>query len=512
MITTVQHPEYCGGTSLKVLIILMLVLGFGSRLACADEEKSSDLPKPNVLFLAVDDMRDWVGCLNGYAGDVLTPNIDRLANSGTLFANAHCASPVCNPSRTAVMLGRMPSSTGIYNNGQWWKPNLPDAVSLPELFRQHGYAVAGAGKIFHHTAGNNPPEQWDTFQRLTFRDDPWYRGNRLNYPWSTHLAYPEGFPFSGVPDLPHENDWGSLPHKEEAVYDDALTVDFACAYLKQNHDKPFFLACGIFRPHLPWYAPKKYFDLYPLESVRLPPVDENDLLDIPAEGRKLSESRRADFEKIKLHSKWRHAIRAYLASISFADAQLGRVLDALQASSHDENTIVVLWSDHGWHLGEKQHWHKMTLWEEATRVPLVIQVPGDHGGAKCHQPVSLVDLFPTLVELCDLEEPSNLDGTSLVPQLNDPDAIRTRPAVIEYQRGQCAVRSAQFRYIVYSDGSEELYDHRSDPNEWKNLANDDHYADSKTALTNWITREWVAPAKRKNAFRFDAESYTWKLK
>lgn len=502
----IQSIKLKRGLGALGLFVIMVLAGNGA--------KASD-KRPNVLFLAVDDMRDWVNCLGGYEGTVHTPNIDRLARRGVLFTNAHCASTVCCPSRTAIMLGKMPSTTGVYNNGQWWRPHLPEVMTLPDHFGQCGYRVAGAGKLFHHTAGNNPPYQWDSFSRLLFRDDPWYRGNKLNYPWSQTGPAPKGFPFCGFPGLPHESDWGVLPNKVEATYDDAVTVDYACQFLKQPQRKPFFLACGLFRPHLPWYAPAEYFDLYPLEEIQLPLIHASDLDDIPDEGRKLSKARRKDFDTIKSNGKWKQAVQAYLASISFADAQLGRVLDALDQSSYANDTIVMLWSDHGWHLGEKDHWHKSTLWEEATRVPLVVYAPGYQGnGRRCAQPVSLVDLYPTLVELCRLTPNDGLDGQSLVPHLRNPEAKRERPAVIQYKRGQCAVRTERYRYIRYEDGSEELYDHSIDPNEWNNLA-DSTEVDSvkaKQDIAEWVTKDWALPAPSKNAYRFDPDMYTWTRK
>lgn len=466
--------------------------------------------RPNVLFLAVDDMKDWVNCLGGYEGRVYTPNIDRLADSGTLFTNAHCPSPKCAPSRAAILSGLMPSTTGLYDNGHWWYPNRPDMVTIPGFFRDRGYRVVGAGKIFHHTAGNHPPNQWDEFHRLLFHDDPWFRGVKLNYPWTEHSPYPEGFPFSGVARLGHENDWGSLA-LEETDYDDARTANHAIHFLENTPDSPFFLACGLFRPHLPWYVPRSYFDHYPIDSIVLPEVKEDDLEDVPKTGNKFARARQSDLKKIMTAGKWKEAVQAYLASISFADAQLGRVLDALDSSEAANNTIVVLWSDHGWHLGEKGHWHKTTLWEEATRVPLIVSAPG-FAPAICHRPVSLVDLFPTLAELCKLPQPDEQDGESLVPLLKNAKAERTRPAIIQYQSGNVAVRSDRFRYIRYADGGEELYDLEQDPREWHNLADVVDHSDIKADLRKWATTEWAPPALNKSAFSFDPQSFTWTTK
>lgn len=466
--------------------------------------------QPNVLFFAVDDMNDWTSKLKGYVGKVHTPNMDRLAKMGVSFENAQTASPVCCPSRTAMMLGKRPSTTGIYNNGQWWRPHIPDAVSMPMYFRQHGYTAVGAGKIFHHTAGFNPPDQWDDFQRIVFTDDPWFRGAKHNYPWSKREPNPKGYPFCGMPDTPHEGDWGVIPGKKESCYDDSKTADYAARFLAKEHQKPFFLACGIFRPHLPWYAPKKYFDMYPLDMIKLPEVLDNDLDDIPEEGKRLSRQRRDDFDRVKKHGKWKEAVQAYLACITFADSQLGRVLDALEGSEYKDNTIIVFWSDHGWHLGEKDHWHKMTLWEEATRIPFIVAVPGlTKGGTVCDRPVDMTAVFPTLIELCGLEPKKDLDGRSIVPLLKNPAMEWNTPAMTQYNRGQCTIRSDRYRYIRYGDGSEELYDHQKDPREWDNLANHPEYIDIKATHAKWMPTEWAQDAPTKSAYIFDPRAYRW---
>ncbi len=484
-----------------VLLFLSMLLAVATSLTATAEQR------PNVLFLAVDDMKDWVNCLGGYQGTVHTPNIDRLASRGMLFTAAHCPSPKCAPSRAAIMTGLRPSTTGLYDNGHWWLPNLPGVITIPVHFRHHGYRVVGAGKIFHHTAGNHPPNQWDDFLPITFRNDPWFRGVKLNYPWSKSGPPPKGFPLSGLDGLGHENDWGSLGIAEQE-YDDSRSADYAVNFLRQRQEKPFFLACGLFRPHLPWYVPRKYFDLYSVDEVVLPEVRNDDLDDLPAEGLKFAQARRSDLQVITKADKWKHAIRAYLASITYADHQLGRVLDALDGSPHATNTIIVFWSDHGWHLGEKQHWHKSTLWEEATRIPLIVVVPGKPPGV-CDRPVSLLDLYPTLIELAGLEAITPLDGVTLGPLLRNPNASWHRPAVIEFQRGNAAVRSDRYRYIRYRDGGEELYDHQADPHEWNNLAASEKHSAIKQELAGWIPKRWANPAPTKSAFRFDSETFTW---
>ena len=485
----------------RFFLYLVLLTSLGQALAKAE--------RPNVLFIAVDDMKDWVNCLGGYEGRVHTPNIDRLAKRGMLFTNAHCVSPKCAPSRAAIMTGLRPSTTGLYENQHWWYPNFPNMVTMPMRFRQSGYSVAGAGKIFHHTAGNNPPRQWNEFKRLLFQDDPWFRGSKLNYPWTKHTPNPKGFPFSGVRGLPHENDWGVIPVADEEL-DDVKTADFALRFLEAKHDRPFFLACGLFRPHLPWYAPQRFFDLYPLANVVAPKNREEDLEDVPEAGKRFAAARRSDLNKIEKQGAKLRAVQAYLASTSYADEQLGRVLDALESSEYNANTVIVFWSDHGWHLGEKQHWHKSTLWEEATRIPLIIATPQTKP-AVCSQPVSLLDLYPTLLELCGISGDQKFDGLSLMPQLRAPETKR-RPALIEFRKGNAAVRSARWRYIRYSDGSEELYDHKTDPNEWENLAAKKRHEPIKQRLAKWLPEKWAEPALSKNAFNFDPATYSWKRK
>lgn len=463
---------------------------------------------PSVLFLAVDDMRDWVGCLGGYPGSVHTPNIDRLAERGVLFTNAHCPSPKCAPSRAAIMTGFMPSTTGLYDNGHWWYPNLPGVVTLPMHFRNHGYRVVGAGKLFHHTAGNHPPNQWDDFQPIRFRDDPWFRGSKLNYPWTDVVPFPPGFPFSGVTGLPHENDWGVIPRSEEK-YDDVQSADYAIRFLEAASDEePFFLACGIFRPHLPWYVPQRFLDLYPLDQIQLPAIKEEDRSDIPKAGLALARSREGDLQRIRAVGKTKSAVQAYLASISFADHQIGRVLDALDESPLGKKTMIVLWSDHGWHFGEKGHWHKSTLWEEATRIPFILSAPGYEAG-RCAVPVSLIDLYPTLNELCGLPMNPGHDGVSLVPFLKDPQRREERSAVIEFRKGNAAVRTERYRYIRYADGGEELYDCQEDPAEWSNLAGKTEYQELIARLAAHLPKSWASSAPTKDAFTFNPDRFRW---
>jgi arylsulfatase A-like enzyme len=451
-------------------------------------------------------MNDWVGCLRGYPG-VSTPNIDRLARRGVLFSDAHCASPLCNPSRTALFTGLRPSTSGIYNNEQYWRPALPDVATMPVWFRQNGYHAAGAGKVLHHVAGFNPPDQWDEFQLQEF-DDPWYRRADW-YPWNKRVPAPQGHPFNGLKDFPGEFDWGVLERPEDQ-YGDQKAVGFAESFLKRKQPKPFFLAVGMWHPHIPLFSPRRFWDLYPDSKVKLPEAPENDLADVPEAGKKMAAVRRQELDRIIREGKHREFVRAYLAAISFADVLVGRVLDSLERSEHAENTIVVFYSDNGWHLGEKQHVHKSTLWQRSTHVPMILSGPGMRSaGVARRQPVNLLDLYPTLVELCRLPANPRLDGTSLVPLLKDAKAKRN-PTVSTFMPGNHAVISERWRYIVYSDGSEELYDRQADPNEYTNLGTD--YAEVRRKLAQFAPKTSAPMTPDRTQYDFDFTTYSYRRK
>ena len=271
---------------------------------------------------------------------------------------------------------------------------------------------------------------------------------------------------------------------------DTKITDWAVDFLAKEHDKPFFLAVGLFRPHLPWFAPKKYFDVYPLDEIRLPKVPEDDLDDIPPLGRRIAGG--GDHRKVLATDNWEKAVQGYLACITYTDGQIGRLLDALDKSPHKENTIIVLWSDHGWHLGEKQHWRKFALWEEATRVQFIVAAPGvTTADSECPRTVSLLDIYPTVADLCGLPLDADLEGRSLKGLLKDPAAVWDRPVVTTYGRNNHAVRNEQWRYIRYSDGTEELYDHDADPNEWTNVADHPENAAVKKRLAKWMPKKNV---------------------
>jgi len=426
--------------------------------------------KPNVLFIAIDDLNDWVGCLGGHP-DTLTPNIDRLAQRGVLFSNAFCAAPACNPSRAALMTGIRPSTSGVYLNAHPWRnsPVLKDAVTLPQHFMAHGYKAVASGKIYH---GRFPdPPSWDEYwpsQQKNKPDDP----------------VPPDRPLNGIPKTAHF-DWGPMDVPPQEM-GDWQVADWVINQLGQKHDKPLFLGCGFFRPHLPWYVPPKYFEKFPLDKVRLPNVKDDDLDDVPEAGVKMAKPHR-DHANVLKHGQWRKAVQSYLASISFTDECLGRVIDALDNSEYRDNTVIVLWSDHGWHLGEKLHWRKFALWEEATHNVLMMVAPGvTKAGGRCESTVSLMDIYPTLIDLCGLSPKPELEGNSLLPLLKDPAAKWDKPALTTHGRENHTVRSKDWRYIRYADGSEELYDRNNDEMEWNNLTAKQEYAGIKKELAKWL--------------------------
>jgi len=471
-----------------------------SQLAAAG---TPGLTKPNVLMIAVDDLNDWVGYLGGHP-DVKTPNLDRLAQRGLLFSNAHCAAPVCNPSRVALMTGRQPASTGIYGNDVRWHEVMPGIPSIPHHFKAHGYHVAGGGKINHHTPGFNRRSDWHVYFDQVF--DSHYQDQLARGLDVSRFAWPAGFPLNGLPEVkafsrPPQNanefDWGPWDARDEAMGDGQL-VEWAAKFLAAPPSQPFFLAPGIYRPHLPFYAPRKYFDLYPLDKITLPTIKADDLDDIPAGGQRMAADRRGDLELVMKAGKYRELLQAYLANITYCDTLVGRLLDALAAGPAANNTIIVLWSDHGWHFGEKNHLHKFTLWERSTRVPFLVVAPGvTHAQTRTARPVGLIDLFPTLNELCGLPAVAGLDGQSLVPLLREPQRPWERPVLTTHGQGNHAVRSERWRYIRYADGGEELYDHANDPHEWTNLAATADFAAVKTELAKSLPKTDASPAGQK---------------
>jgi choline-sulfatase len=415
-------------------------------------------PRPNVLFLAIDDQNDWVGHLGGHPL-AKTPHLDRLATQGTTFLNAHCQSPLCNPSRTSLMLSLRPTTTGIYGLSPWFRDveAFQDRVTLPQHFKAHGYRTLTTGKIYHGGVGG-PEARLAEF-------DVWGDAGGIGAKPDQKLIPPT--PMGNHPLM----DWGAFPHRDEDKGDYQVTSWTIDRLREQQPDQPFFLAAGFFLPHVPCYVTPRWLEAFPNNNSVLPEILEQDRADTPRFSWylhwNLPEPR---LRWVRDNDQWINLARSYLASSTFIDHQIGRILDELQRLNLTDNTIVVVWSDHGFHLGEKGITGKNTLWEDGTRVPLIFAGPGVTAGQRCTQPAELLDIYPTLVELCGLEQRQDLEGISLAPQLVDASAARRRPAITSHNQGNHAIRSHRWRYIHYADGTEELYDLDSDPHEWHNLA------------------------------------------
>jgi len=477
--------------TLAVVLNLVLILFGGTDDVAAAERR------PSVLFLVIDDQNDWIGCL-GSKPAAKTPHIDRLAARGTLFTNAHCQAPLCNPSRTSVLLGLRPTTTGIYGLSPAYRavPEWRERTTLAQAFHRAGYYTATTGKIWHgNVAQANSTAGGDEAAR---EFDVVGKAGGIG-------ARP---PAKLVPPTPMGNnplvDWGAFPHRDEEKGDYQVASWTIEQLEKMPEDKDFFIAAGFFLPHVPCYVTQPWLDLYPDDDSVLPLVRDDDRSDVPRFAWYLHWSLPEPRLKwVRENNQWRSLVRSYMASTSFVDAQIGRVLDALERSGRADDTIVVLWSDHGWHLGEKGITGKNTLWERSTRVPLVFAGPMIARGARCSQPAELLDIYPTLVELCGLDIPhrdgrpetgsSPLEGLSLGPQLQDASTLRTRPAITSHNQGNHAVRSEHRRYITYADGSEELYDHRDDPHELRNLAGDPQQAAVIAEHRRWLPKFDVPP-------------------
>ena len=423
--------------------------------------------KPNMLFIAIDDLNDWVGCLDGHS-QARTPNIDRLAKRGTLFVNAHCQGPICGPSRASLLSGYYPHVTGIYQQpaGKAMEKDKTffHGQMVSHYFADHGYRTLAVGKITH---GYPAKLAFDSYGGKFAGSGPKPSGGRrFNY----HLP---NVPWTGT-----QTDWGAFPDREEEM-SDHKSADWAVERLAEESKQPFFLAVGFVRPHVPFYVPQKWFDLFPLDDVQLPPVRNDDLLDVPEISRRIHELPKYPglaFLQKNDNEQFRKCVQAYLACVAFVDHQVGRVLDALDTGPHAADTVVVLFSDHGYHLGEKDRVSKHSLWEESSRVPLVVAPAKSQGeqfgkaGQLCSKPVGLIDLYPTMLQMCGLPAKKSNQGDSLVPLLKNPSANWRFSTLTTYARGNHTLRSERYRYLRFEDGSEELYDHAEDPNEWTNLA------------------------------------------
>jgi iduronate 2-sulfatase len=439
--------------------------------------------RPNVLFIAVDDMNNDLGCYGHPL--VKTPNLDKLAAQGVKFDRAYCQFPLCSPSRSSIMTGLRPDRTKVHDLQYHFREGLPDVVTLGQLFKNNGWFSARVGKIYHYsnpggigTPGLDDAPTWDLSINPAGRDklvdEPdiiQYTGKKGTFGASLSWLAAEG---------------------TDSDHTDGKVADEAIRLLEEKKDQPFFLAVGFYKPHTPYVAPKKYFDLYPpADQIPLSEVRENDRADIPPLALRSNDGSTLNDEQRRLLR------RAYWACISFADAQIGRVLDALDRLKLREKTIVVFWSDHGYHLGEHGLWQKQNCFEEVARVPLIISVPGTKApGSVSRATVELLDLYPTLADLAGLNAPAQLQGTSLRPLLGNPAASWSRPAFTQCQRGKQngewvfgrSVRTDRWRYTEWKDGAAgvELYDHDKDPKEYTNLAQDPQFAAERAALAKLL--------------------------
>lgn len=435
---------------------LAMMLGVAPQCSLGAEKK------PNVLFIAVDDLNDWVHHLGGHP-QTITPHIDALAARGVTFANAHCAAPSCNPSRAALMTCVRPATSGVYVNSTDWRPIINQVDSLPMHFGKLGYYTAGAGKIYH--GGFDRDGDWHLYASKKFKEAP---------PAPGHNEGVKGIRFAPT-------------NLTDEQMGDTVTVDWCIEQLNQSRDKPFFLACGLHKPHMAWNVPQKYYDLYPLDKIVLPKVLDTDLDDVPPAGVKMAKPE-GDHKDIIDSGRYKEAVQAYLAAITYADAMIGRLIAALDRSPHKDNTVIVLWGDHGWHLGEKLHWRKFSLWEEATRAPLIFVAPGvTKSGGVCRQPVDFMSIYPTLADVCGLSIPKHVEGPSLRPLLENPATVWPHVALTTWGFQNHAIRTDRWRYIRYADGSEELYDHSNDPQEWTNLASKSEHAELKSQLAQRLS-------------------------
>lgn len=428
---------------------------------CPTPQTAIAADPPNILFIAIDDLNHWVGHL-GRNRQTQTPEIDRLAASGVSFSRAYCTAPACNPSRASLMSGQRPSTTGCYLNEQNWHPGISAEKLLNSYFQSHGYNTFGTGKIYHGGYANGG--SWTEFHKTT--------GSPRKHPDAKDNGV------GGIQFYPLAN-----PDEEMPDYD---AVSYGIEKLSQRHDKPFFLAVGLVKPHMPFSVPKKWFDQFPVDSIEVPPWREDDLNDVPPSGIKMAKPN-SDHAQILKSGRWKEAVQAYLATIAFADSQVGRLVNALDASPHRDNTVIVLWSDHGWSLGEKSHWRKFALWEEPTRSVMIWRAPGVTPANKiCERTIDFSAIYPTLCDLAAIAKPSHLDGDSIVSLLRDPGASWDRPAITTHGRLNHAVRSEKYRYIRYENGDQELYDTVADPLEYTNLADSEEFKQVIVGHSQWL--------------------------
>lgn len=475
----------CSGVLAKMLRLIAAFFFVCMVSVTPAEEPNAD--RPNVLFVICDDLNCDIACY-GHR-QVKTPNIDRLAKRGVRFDQAYCQYPLCGPSRASFMTGMYPDQTLVKGNAIYIRQHLPKVNTMSQMFRDAGYTATRIGKIYHYnvplhvgTSGHDDPYSWD------FTVNP--RGKDRERENETIFSLRPGS-FGGT--LSWRADEGP-----DEIQTDGIAATVACEMLGQyaSEKTPFFLAVGLYRPHTPYVAPKKYFDMYPVDSIVVPEVPDGYLDTLPEPARKSLTQKKDQVDLAP--SLARQAIQAYYASITFADAQIGRILDGLDDAGLTENTIIVFTSDHGYHMGEHGHYQKTTLFENATRVPLVMAGPGISEDAASASMAEMIDFYPTLADLAGLQAPRYLAGVSLAPTLAEPSKATRQSALSHYKNGY-SLRTPEFRYTQWGeDGSagNELYDHKSDPGEMKNLADDPNYAGTVQSMREAI-RSRITDAKVK---------------
>ena len=450
----------------RIVLCFIPTIGCWMILIGISNAEIAEEPRPNIVFIAIDDLNDWVGCLGGNP-DVKTPNLDRLAQRGMLFRNAHCQVPVCQASRVSVFSGKLASTTGCYEfNADFHEATaLANDVPIPLHFKNYGYNTLGGGKLLHTGFQGRLAESFDI--NLTKGRNPTPK-QTMNWPVKVW-------------------DFGRFPERDEEMGDLQLATN-AADFLGLKQVNPFFLATGFHRPHVPLFVPKKWFDLYDREKLTLPKAPIEDMSDIPESDITRQKAVAPSHAEVLKSGKWRDFVHAYLACVSFVDHCVGVVADAALDGPNKDNTIVVLWSDHGFHLGEKQHWAKRTLWEESTRTPLIFAGKGVPAGVATDAAVGLLDIYPTLVEIAKLPTPQKFDGVSLTSLMKNPAAKWDRAVVSTWLPNNHCVVLDQWRYIRYKEGAEELYDLRIDPDEFANLAADPKFAYVKARLASFLPK------------------------
>jgi arylsulfatase A-like enzyme len=458
------------------LIFLLLVF-----LVCNNTiYAQTNINKPNVLFISVDDLNTWLGCLKNYS-NTKTPNIDRLAAKGVLFSNAQCQAPLCGPSRASIMSGLRPSTTGIYgmiddDKIRSENPFTKDIILLPEYFKNNGYYTMGIGKLFHTHAPDG------VFDESGGRVKGFGPLPKKPFVW-------DGIGTADKAQYGRTNtDWGAFPESDEQMPDHQST-DWAIARLNKQYEKPFFLGVGFLRPHVPLYVPQKWFDMHPIDSIQVAPYLSDDLKDVPQVGLDINDLPMMPTTEWAIQTgEWKKIIQAYLACVTYVDYEIGRILDALENSKYANNTVIVLWSDHGYRLGEKGTFAKHGLWESATNAPLLFVAPNLPKGKIVHSPTEMLSIYPTLLELCGLPAYHRNEAKSLVSIMQHKSEDKNAFALTTYGENNHSIKKGRYRFTQYEDGTQELYDYKIDPNEFTNLVGFPEYKKEIKRLINHLPK------------------------